>query len=271
MPSAKALSCGLAVGMSVSLVVCTFTAYAAPAPDRAKAGDFSPAQTPSEALDKFRECIRNRDYKTAAKYLDGDYREQFSKAADAATKLSEAIHALARDVDTVGLNSPGAKVVLERLQPFPRNFEYEVVRPIKDADYQMLSTLFPVELPPDEMKALGDKVAKARLKMDAGKAGDNPTKMNLSGVEEKIFLSLVPVGLKWDGWVALKESGSGKDKSWKILFPKTSDIEPKVDYLTHNYLNYVQALKKVRHVIRHDAVTKKEFEANLSKELIDAN
>ena len=37
---------------------------------------FTAAKTPNEALDKFRDAIKKRDYETAATYCGGDYAEQ---------------------------------------------------------------------------------------------------------------------------------------------------------------------------------------------------
>jgi len=71
------------------------------------AAGFSPAATPQEAIDKFKDCIKKRDYKTAAEvYTTGDYREQMLKVADKAKELGEMIDSLLYNMDTKGSTTP---------------------------------------------------------------------------------------------------------------------------------------------------------------------
>ncbi len=277
MPATKALLWVVVLALIVSSIVFTFMPSMRPGFVQAwidQLGGFTPAQTPNEALEKFRECIRKRNYKTAAKYLDGDYREQFSMAADAATKLGDEVDNLQQAVQTVGLNAPAGKLILEELQPFPKDFEFTTpARPLKDEQYRVLSKLMPKEFPPDEIKTLGDKVASSTISIKLAATTDNPNRMNTGGMEPKIFLSLVPGTMttpRWDGIVALKESGNDKEKGWKIIFPLFTDVPLKVDYLKQNYGNYTQALKNIKQGVKNDAATKSTFEADLSKELVGA-
>jgi hypothetical protein len=236
------------------------------------ASGFTPAESPNQALEKFRDCIRTRNYKTATKYTAGDYKEYFSLAAAPASKLADAVDDLLYNVnDVVHINSPDAKYVLETMQPFPKDFEFTVTRPVSDSDYRKLSVLFPTEFPSDQIKVLGDKVALGVIKFKLAPPGDAKAgRMNMGSFEPKIFLTLVPVGVQWDGIIALKEEGNEKEKGWKIHFPLTNDVKLKVDYLKQNYGNYLQALKNVKYGIKHDAASKNEFESELSKQLIDA-
>jgi hypothetical protein len=277
MPATKALLWVVVLALIVSSIVFTFMPNMRPGFVQNlfdQASGFTPAQTPTEALEKFRECMRARNFKTAVKYLDGDYREQFAKAADAATKLCEELDALQQAVNTVGLNAPAGKLVLEQMQPFPKDFDFSTpVRPLKDDQYRLLSKLMPNDFPSDQIKTLGDKVAMATITIKLTGSTDNPNRMNTGQMEQKIFLSLVPGTMTkpvWDGIVALKESGNDKEKGWKIHFPLFTDVSPKVDYLKQNFGNYTQALKNVKYGVKHDAATKSSFEADLSKELVGA-
>jgi hypothetical protein len=275
MPASKALFWVILLAVVVGSIVFTFFPEYRPGIVQGwldTAAGFTPAETPQQALEKFKECINKRNYKTAVKYVAGDYKQEWSRAAAPATKLADAVDDLYYNVnDVVHLNSPDANYVLDALQPFPKDFEFAVEKPINDKQYRVLSQLFPTEFPYDQMKMLSDKVALATIKFKLAPAGQPKSgRMNMSSFEPKIFLSLVPIGVAWDGIVALKEEGNEKEKGWKIYFPLTTDIPPKVDYLTHNYGNYVQALKNVKYAIKHDAASKNEFESELSKYLLES-
>lgn len=277
MPATKALLWVVVLALIVSSIVFTFMPNLRPGFVQNlfdQASGFTPAQSPSEALEKFRECIRQRNYKSAVKYLDGDYREQFSKASEPATKLADEVDALLQAVQTTGLNAPAGKFVLERLQPFPKDFDFSTPqRPLKDDQYRLLSKLMPNYFPADQIKTLGDKVAMSTISLKLTAAADNSNRINMGAMEPKIFLSLVPGTMTkptWDGVVALMESGNDKERGWKIYIPLFTDVEPKVDYLKQNYGNYTQALKNIKQGVKNDAATKSTFESDLSKELVGA-
>ncbi len=82
-----------------------------------------PAKTPTEALDRFREAVKKRDYATAAEFCDTDYREQVLKVAKSARKLGEAIDSLVYNMDKHGVNSKKTLHMLRLLEPFPKTFK----------------------------------------------------------------------------------------------------------------------------------------------------
>jgi hypothetical protein len=243
-----------------------------------QANGFTPAQSPNEAFEKFRDCIRKRNYKTAVKYVAGDYKEYFSMGAAPATKLADGVDDLKYNVnEVVHLNSPDANYVLDCLQPFPKDFEFTVEKPIPDQKYKILSQLFPSEFPANEIKVLGQSCGLGVITFKINAPGEAKSgRMNFGSFEPKAFLFLVPLssiipqGIKWDGIVALKEEGNGKDKGWKIHFPLTPDVKLKVDYMKASYGNYVQAIKNVKYAIKHDAASKNEFESELTKYLTES-
>jgi hypothetical protein len=274
MPATKALFFVLLLGAIVGSVVVAFFPDMRPAIVQGwidSAGGFTPADSPTDALEKFRECIRKRNYKTAVKYTGGDYKGSLSKAASAATTLAESVDDLLYNVkDVAHLNSPDGQYILELMEPFPKDFEFVVTRPLNDNQYRALSILLPTDFPADQIKVMGDKVATAIISYKLPTPGDPKSgRMNTNSFDSRIFLSLVPGGQKWDGYVALKEEGNEKDKGWKIYFPVV-DVESKTDYLKQNYGNYVQALKNVKYAVKRDAASKNDFESELSKCLVEA-
>ena len=73
---------------------------------------YKPAKTPEEALDKFREAIKDRDYEAAATYCGGDFVEQINKAAPGAKVLGDAIDNVLHNMDQEGIKSDKVKFVL---------------------------------------------------------------------------------------------------------------------------------------------------------------
>jgi hypothetical protein len=279
MPATKALFFVLLLAVIVCSIVFTFFEDYRPGIIQGwidAANGFTPAASPNEAFEKFRECIRKRNYKAAVKYVGGDYKEYFGMAARPASKLADEIDDLRYTAnETVHLNAPDANYVLDMMQPFPRDFEFTVEQPISDKKYKGLSDLMPKDFPADQVKTLGDHVALGQLTFKLAVPGDPKAgRMNMGTFDKRIFLSLVPSGITpgtpWDRIVALKEEGNDKEKGWKIHFPLTQNVKDNVDYLKQNYGNYVQALKNVKYAIKHDAASKNEYETELSKYLTEA-
>jgi hypothetical protein len=280
MPASKALFFVVILAAIVLSIVFTFFEDYRPGVVQGwidQANGLTPAESPNDAFEKFRKCIRERNYKSATKYVAGDYKEYFSMAAKPASKLADAVDDLQYTInEVVHLNSPDSNYVLECLQPFPKDFEFKVERPIPDAKYKALSQMMPNEFPIGEIKALGDHCALAIITFKIAAPGDAKSgHMNFNSFDSKGFLCLVPnstiapAGIKWDGVVALKEEGNEKDKGWKIHFPLTDDVRQKVDYLKKSYGNYVQGLKNVKYAVKRDAASKNEFETELSKQLVE--
>jgi hypothetical protein len=235
-----------------------------------QASGFTPAKTASEAVEKFREAIRKRDYETAALYTGGEYKQYLEMGAEKGTKLGNAIDDLVSNVDTVGINSPDSKFVLFNLEPFPKDFEFNLTPSISARDYDVLSKAFPNEFPAGQMKSLGDKVAVGVIKLTPVGLGEaKPGRMNLNPGDPKITMAFVPLGPAWDGIVGLKEEGNDKETGWKIFVPLL-DVRQKVDYLKQNGGNYVRGLENVKYAIKHDAAAKSDFERELVKQITEA-
>ncbi len=78
-----------------------------------------PAKTPTEAVDKFREAMKKRDYKAASKYCTKNFAEQMTKSADAAEKLGKAIDNLSHRMKEDGVMTSEMEYVLFLNDPFP--------------------------------------------------------------------------------------------------------------------------------------------------------
>ncbi len=195
MPAYKALFMLIIVGAIVALGVFTFIPSLRPAFVEAwfqKASGFTPAQSPDEALDKFRNAMKARDFEAAKLYCTGDYLEQIKIAAEPARELAKALDAFSYTFkETKKLKSDKVEYALRLLDPFPPVFEVRDVK--KDGN-------------------------KATALIEFKYANTvNPGYMANWGYDQRINNALVPA------WplisVGLKKEGTGKDEAWKIEFP----------------------------------------------------
>jgi hypothetical protein len=233
-----------------------------------------PAKTPNECLDRFAQCIKKRDYETAADlYCTGEYREELQKGAKAGTKLGEAIDDLWNAAfDVTNLNAPVAKAVLVLIDPFPKEVK---VKDIKHKDGEDTAEAI-ITIGLDQLPDLSD------VKSITGWDYDPKIERSLLSSDVMVY-ACSPDGYR----VELRNDGE-KEKSWKIKFPVTSDwavpsgtvwrpsitilpgLREKVSYLRQNYGNYVQAMKNLKYAVKHEAVAKSEFESQLRNELSKA-
>lgn len=203
-----------------------------------QATGFTPAKTPTEALDKFKDAIRKRDYETAAEYCTRDYREQMLKVHAQAKKLGNAIDSLAYNMDKNGVVNPKTKAMLKFLEPFPRSFKVVDVKEKGNAAVAVLDD--------DE----------AAVRLDNPIAGDFFTKHAL------MIGSLVPA-------VPLREVALAKDEvgHWRIDVPVTSRLRLAVDHLKDNATNYANAIYQVRDEVKNNPVTKEQVQSELERRL----
>jgi hypothetical protein len=93
---------------------------------------YTPAKTPMEAMDKFRDAIQARKYKFAASYCTKPYAEQLERVADGAAQLGEEIDRIEKYADNKGIKSEKLGYLLHQLDPFPKNFKTGPA-PVEDA------------------------------------------------------------------------------------------------------------------------------------------
>jgi hypothetical protein len=235
-----------------------------------------PAKTPNECMDRFAQCIKKRDYETAADlYCGGEYREEMQKGAKAATQLGEAIDDLWNAAfDVTKLNAPIAKTVLILIDPFPKEVKVKEIKHKEGEDKaQALITIGLDQLP--DLK---------EIKQVTGYDYDSKIERSLLPPDVMVNSCTPELG---GHWVELRNEGE-KEKSWKVYFPVTGDIpvvtgtfvrpglsvlpglRDKVSYMRQNYGNYVQAMKNLKYAVKHEAVAKSEFESQLRSELSKA-
>jgi hypothetical protein len=218
----------------------------------------TPAKTPREALDKFADQIKKREYKYASMYLTGKYAEEFKLGATGGKKLADAIDEMNHNLEVAGINSEKCKYVLGLLMPFPAEFK--------------------ITKEPEQKE--GQTTANAVLEFQI--EGQPSSKyVNFSGdvwgVDRDMLMALYPISLNpkvvalWNGKVNLRDDGAG----WKIDF-ELNDAqlqylrESKIKKLRAEGGNYVRALDNLKYSIKHDSDTKVNVENNLKRQLEEA-
>ena len=203
---------------------------------------YTPANTPSEALDGFRKAVKERNYEAAEMYLGGDYAEQFHKGAKNGQNLGIAIDNLTSTMQTTGTKSDKVKWVLRLLDPFPATLKVLKVEPA------------------------GDNRAYAVLTEESGSPLEIQGTFQDWRVEPRILRSLFR-SVPPDGRVELRKENGASNSQWKIYLPVTPDLRWCVDYLAEDGSNYVNALNRVKEDLKNDATTKESLENALKKAL----
>jgi hypothetical protein len=214
---------------------------------------FTPAQSPQEAIDKFRQAMKGREYEAAALYCTGEYAAELRRAASAGEAMGEALDNLQAQMDKSGVQaSDRAKVVLLLLEPFPRQTRVvkldeqgeDKAQVTIEEDY---GTLRPVDL--------GSERWAVNLLFYHALAG-GPTGNLALGQPMEIEI--------------IREDAEDDDEAWKLNLPVTADDRRRIDELINKYNFHVKALDRIREDMRVDAVTRFNLESRLRSELESA-
>ena len=110
-------------------------------------------------MDKFRDAILARKYKSAAIYCTKPYADQLERVADCAAELGEEIDHIEKYADNKGIKSEKLTYFLHQLDPFPKNFKAGPM-PVEDpkdktkAYGTYVFGIFKIMTPPTEMKEM---------------------------------------------------------------------------------------------------------------------
>ena len=207
------------------------------------ASGFAPATTPQEAIDRFKECIKKRDYETAGElYCAGEYREQILRVAKKAKELGEMIDSLVANMDSQGVNNPNTKYMLKLLEPFPKTFTV-----IKITVSGNTATAY-LGKDEDDLKT------------------DRPLPGNFVPDHGRLVNALVPYG--YSG-VPINAIPLIKDESgfWKVNFPVNERLMDSVECLKEKGTNYRNGIQEVRDEVKNNPVTKEDIHNRLTSAL----
>jgi hypothetical protein len=207
-----------------------------------------PAKTPTEAFDKFQAAVRARDFKLAAYYCGSDYAELMSKAAKGGARLGKAVDNLRSVLELENLKTDNVAFILGQLEPFPAETHLAYLDYKEGAD-----------------RAVGTITEDtSKLKPEASKA------VATWNVDRSMFRSLTQ-GFPTSSAYEFRLEGKGKNASWKVMFPVTSDLRVAADKLRDHGPNFARALDKVKSEVKNDPTTKSDVERRIKEELEEAS
>jgi hypothetical protein len=206
---------------------------------------YKAAQTPAEAMEKFRDAIVARDYKTAGRYTTKSYKDMLERAHPAAVELTGMMDKINEYAKDKGLLSDKTIYAFNNLDPFPRNFKIGTA-PVMKAD-----------------KAYGMFVWDPL----PTKGPFNPQDADYAALEQKMFQKVlarpVVVGLTVE---IIKE---GDD--WKLNIPTDTAWETEVSYFNNNYKRYHTGLDSFKgDMLNNRWDSAREFESQVMQKLKNA-
>jgi hypothetical protein len=196
---------------------------------------FTPARTPLEAVDKFRQATSKRDFATAATYCAGEYGQEMTRAAESAQALAVAIDNLREVMDAEDIKGDKSRVILRYLEPFPKTFTTEVQEKGPDRAVAVIKEDFP---------------------------GPIQDVYKLDPLMIRVLVKNLPPS------VELKSEGEGDQKQWKLNFLVVKELKPSVDRLIEKHAAYVKVLDQLREEIKKDPAKRSRLGDNLMSELV---
>lgn len=223
---------------------------------------YTPAKTPQELVDRTKEALQNRDYKTVAEYFTADFREQLRKASSAAAALGRATSNLEHNMDQEGIKSEEVKGVLHLLEPFPADITFDTLK-YTQGESRGTVVIRDNYKPAGEVMMIGDTI---RVKTDQWNVDGN---MFSTLSRHMLSPTLDAGGHRFAVWPMVRE-GDGDSAKWKFSIPVTDAMRKSVDLLKSQGSNYVRSIDKVKYAIKKDAATKSDLLRELKTELEEA-
>ena len=202
---------------------------------------YGPANTPNEAVERFLKAVKDRDYSTAAEFCSGDYAYELKKTAPKARELAQAIDNFMSNMELKEIQSNKVKWVLNRLQPFPKDFKAPDVK----TSGEKATVVLMEDYGTLQMTDWGDwNVDREAFRGCCGGL------LGTMALGNPVVVDVV------------KEGGS-----WKIKFDLPTDVRTGMAKVRDTGSNYIKALDKVKYEIKNHAVTKDDVESQLKDEI----
>jgi hypothetical protein len=195
----------------------------------------SPAHTPIEAIDKFREAMRSRNYDKAARYCTRDYADLLIKSHKPAKEVGDIVDDLKHRLINDGLMSAEMKNILNALDPFSPDTVMMLGSSNSQEGWVTLSA--PAVLPAD------------------WHIGTLP------------YMSLY-VGLP--STIKVIKEGEGDKAEWKLDFPAPANLQIAVTRLNDRYKDIVNPLKRLTMEVKNEPTTKSDVKKRMKEMLEDA-
>lgn len=191
---------------------------------------YKAADTPQAAADMFKKAVQAREYEYAADYCTRDYAEQLRRGAAAAKEYGDALDNLTYQMKERDLIRDEVKVVLYRLDPFPKDVAIVVGKEAGDTAEAVLTFATPT------FKGGGPTSTEWKLKDDI----------------LQVFVRSMRFGNTATAAVGMKKEAG----AWKFDFPADPALQTRVGHLNDKYKNYVNPFQIVTQEVKNDPSTK---------------
>lgn len=178
----------------------------------ATAAGYTPAKSPAEAMDKFREAIQARKYKFAAVYVTKDYADMLDRTHEGAAELGAVLDKIRNYGKEQGILTDKTTFFLKQLDPFPKNFKAGP-SPTKKGDDKAFAKY--------EWELIGGKVTQQQIFTE------------LENLDKDLYQSvLCPMLIFHNPIEIIKEKESD---AWKLKIPTNPKWEETVNYFNSRW------------------------------------
>ena len=208
---------------------------------------YTPAKTPSEAMDLFQEAIQKRKYKFAAIYCSKNYAEVLERVGGSAAELGGTIDQIRDYAKEKALLTDHVVIALHKLDPFPKNFKIKGP-PVQKGDAKAIGMITWDTLALKDPKTQFDPVIQ---------------QLDMSMFNNVLALPVSSASLQ--GIELLKDG-----EAWKLNLPITPQWEAAANLFNERYKAYQKELGAFKIYMENDRYTPESFEADVLKAFRDA-
>jgi hypothetical protein len=176
----------------------------------ATAAGYTPAKSPSEAMDKFREAIHARKYKFASIYVTKEYADMLTRSSEGASELGNVLDRIRGYGKEQGILNDKTAFFLYQLDPFPKNFKGGPA-PTKKGDDKAIAKY--------EWEAIGGKISAQAIASE------------LENIDKDMYQNVLMYKPIFQGQIEIVKDGD----AWKLKVPTNPKWEETVNYFNSRW------------------------------------
>jgi len=178
----------------------------------ATAAGFTPAKSPTDAMDKFREAIQARKYKFASIYVTPEYADMLIRTNEGAAELGGVLDKIRNYGKEQGILTDKTTFFLKQLDPFPKNFKAG---------------------PPPTKKGDDKAFGKYEWEPIGGKITVQQVNAELENIDKEMYQSvLCPTAIFQNQIEIIKDK---ENDAWKLKIPTNPKWEEAVNYFNSRW------------------------------------
>jgi hypothetical protein len=186
-----------------------------------QADGFPLAKTPKEAADNFVRAVKERKYKSAARYCSEDYAKMLEKADAAGNSVGTALDRIYNGLENKHFSTLKTHTIIVNMDPFVTDFKIKPDSIKETKKGELAEVIFESEPRP------------------VPKTGRGMTEDDIKRIDPKLYqkFPLMPKNIFMSKHEIKYDK---KEECWKIVFtPQTKDC----DYFVENYKRYLETYR----------------------------